>query len=204
MSRLIVTLPPTLKLALMRILGATALAATLGGCGSVFLGGIVTRVSPEEYGEKLCAGVDLEAYPACMTTVLDYFDQPTADDPPGAGTSGPFAVVMDGGLYLGEYTSIPPFEARFQVDNGVTGCRGSYNAQSGSRTSLFDVYCDDGRAGWADIILDTSGRSGIGRLTLADGTDGDIIFGYKPLGQAEPYAYGNVWLPQPGWDGILP
>jgi hypothetical protein len=199
-SQIIATLPPTL----LRLLGVSLLALSLTGCGTVFLGGIVTRVSPEDYGERLCSGVDLEAYPACMTTVLDYFDQPTADaDPPGAGTSGPFAVVMDGGLYLGDYTSIPPFSARFRVDNGVNACRGSYNAQAGSRTSLFDVYCDDGRAGWADIIHDTSGRSGIGRLTLDDGTDGDIIFGYQPLGQAEPYAYGNVWLPQPGWDGVL-
>jgi len=154
-------------------------------------------VSPEDYGDRLCRHLDLDDYPACLSQVLDYFDEPLADDiPPGQSTSGPFAVAMDGGLYMGTYQSLPPFSASFRVSNGPNGCRGSYNGLTGSQDALFDVYCDDGRAGWADIILDTDGRNGIGQLSLNDGTKGDIVFGYKPLGRAEPYPFGDVWLPR--------
>lgn len=172
----------------------------LVGCGWVLpghLGGISTSVSPEDYGDRLCRHLDLDDYPACLSQVLDYFDEPLADDiPPGQSTSGPFAVAMDGGLYMGTYQSLPPFSASFRVSNGPNGCRGSYNGLTGSQDALFDVYCDDGRAGWADIILDTDGRNGIGQLSLNDGTKGDIVFGYKPLGRAEPYPFGDVWLPR--------
>ena len=178
----------------------------LGGCGMLLpshLGGISASVSPEDYGDRLCRHLDLEDYPACLSQVLDYFDEPLADDiPSGQSTSGPFAVAMDGALYMGSYRSIPPFQASFRVANGAKSCRGSYDGLTGSQDALFDVYCDDGRAGWADIILDTDGRNGIGQLTLNDGTKGDIIFGYKPLGRADPYPYGDVWLPRsPSQDG---
>ena len=178
---------------------AVSVSAGLGGCGWLLpghMGGISTSVSPEDYGDRLCRHLDLEDYPACLSQVLDYFDEPLADDiPPGQSTSGPFAVAMDGGLYMGTYQSVPPFSASFRVSDGSHGCHGSYNAFTGSREALFDVYCDDGRAGWADIILDSDGRNGIGQLTLNDGTKGDIVFGYKPLGRADPYPYGDVWLP---------
>lgn len=179
------------------IVGSSAL---LGGCGFLLpghAGGISVGVTPDEYGERLCRSVDLEDYPACLSAVLDYFDEPLADDiPPGHSTSGPFAVAMDGGLYLGTYDSLPPFQASFRVSNGDNGCHGSYNAFTGSQDALFDVYCDDGRSGWADIILASDGRNGIGQLSLSDGTTGDIVFGYKPLGRAEPYPYGDVWTPR--------
>lgn len=187
----------------MKLLLSGAIAgsgAMLGGCGFLLpghAGGIATRVSPEDYGERLCRSVELEEYPSCLSTVLDYFDEPLADTiPRGQSTSGPFAVAMDGGLYMGTYDSLPPFQASFRVSNGPNGCRGSYNAFTGSRDALFDVYCDDGRSGWADIILDTDGRNGIGELTLSDGTKGDIVFGYKPLGRADPYPFGDVWTPR--------
>ncbi len=176
------------------------LAALPAGCGSLVnghAGGIATVVTPDDYGERLCANVELEAYPSCLSSVLDYFEEPRADDVPGQSTSGPFAVSMDGGLYLGTYDSTPPFAASFRVSNGANGCRGSYNAFTGSRNTLFDVYCDDGRAGWADIVLDQGGRNGIGQLALNDGTKGDIVFGYVPLGQATPFPFTDVWtVPQ--------
>lgn len=182
---------------------ASAIIGSVGllpGCG-VFMpghvGGISTRVTPEDYGERLCQGVDLEAYPACLSNVLDYFDEPHADDvPSGHATAGPFAVAMDGGLYMGTYDSLPPFTASFRVSNGENACRGSYSPFTGSRDALFDVYCDDGRSGWADIILDTGGRNGIGQLSLNDGTTGDIVFGYTALGRAQPYPWGDVWTPR--------
>jgi hypothetical protein len=176
------------------------LAALPAGCGFLMpghVGGISTFVSPDDYAERLCAHVELESYPSCASNVLDYFEMPRADDIPGQSTSGPFAVSMDGGLYLGTYDSIPPFVASFRVSNGANGCRGSYNAFQGSRSALFDVYCDDGRAGWADMIRDQGGRNGIGQLTLNDGTKGDIVFGYVPLGQATPFPYTDVWTLRP-------
>ena len=180
------------------VLSASCL--NLCGCGWLLpghAGGISTSVSPEDYGDRLCRHLDLEDYPACLSQVLDYFDEPLAVDiPSGQSTSGPFAVAMDGGLYLGTYQSLPPFSASFRVSNEANACRGSYNALTGSQDALFDVYCDDGRAGWADMILDTDGRNGIGQLTLNDGTKGDIVFGCKPLGRADPYPYGDAWLPR--------
>lgn len=181
--------------------GALALACLhLGGCGVLLpghVGGISTSVSPEDYGDRLCRHLDLEDYPACLSQVLDYFEEPLANDVPASqSTSGPFAVAMDGGLYIGSYQSIPPFSASFRVSNGANACRGSYNGLTGSQDALFDVYCDDGRAGWADIILATDGRNGIGQLTLNDGSRGEIVFGYKPLGRADPYPFGDVWLPR--------
>lgn len=171
------------------------------GCGFMapgHVGGISTFVSPDDYGERLCESVELEDYPSCLSSVLDYFEAPRADDVPGQSTAGPFAVAMDGGLYLGTYSSVPPFVASFRVSNGANACRGSYDVFTGSRDALFDVYCDDGRAGWADITLDQSGRNGIGQLTLNDGTQGDIVFGYVPLGQATPFPYTDVWTVRPG------
>jgi hypothetical protein len=173
------------------------MASLLGGCGSFLpghIGGITTYVSPDDYGERLCRQVPLESYPSCLSNVLDYFEQPRADDVPGHSTAGPFAVAMDGALYLGTYDSTP-FAAHFRVSSGVKACHGSYNAFTGSRAALFDVYCDDGRAGWADTIRDQTGRNGIGQLTLSDGTKGDIVFGYVPLGRATPYPWGDVWTP---------
>lgn len=188
--------PSTLKRLALVSLASSALS--IGGCG-VFsagnMGGIATRVTPERYGEALCGGVELEAYPGCLSTVLDYFEVPRANPGPGESTSGPFAVAMGEALYLGNYSSIPPFSASFYVSDGVNVCRGSYDVLTGSRDALFDVYCDDGRAGWADIILDMSGSAGIGKLALDDGTKGEIVFGYAPLGRARPYPYGDVWLP---------
>ncbi len=175
------------------------LAPFLGGCGTALpghIGGITTYVSPEDYGERLCGNLDLESYPSCLSHVLDYFEEPHADVlPPGQSTSGPFAVAMQGALYLGTYESTP-FSGSFRVAQGGNGCRGSFSVLSGSRDALYDVYCDDGRAGWADLILDQSGRNGIGQLTLNDGTKGEIVFGYLPLGRAEPFPFGDVWTPR--------
>jgi hypothetical protein len=186
-----------LAIRLAAIATVPVLAALPAGC-SGHLGGIATWVTPDDYGERLCADVELEAYPSCLSNVLDYFEEPRADHVPGQSTSGPFSVIMEGGLYLGTYSSIPPFVASFRVSNGANACRGSYNAFTGSQDALFDVYCDDGRAGWAGIIRDQSGRNGIGQLTLNDGTQGEIVFGYVPLGQATPFPFTDVFTVPPG------
>jgi hypothetical protein len=175
-----------------RLLAIAGMSILLGGCGLVppnHLGGISTTVSPEDYGQRLCGHLALEDYPSCLSQVLDYFERPRADDlPAGHSTSGPFAVMMDGDVYMGHYSS-DLFRANFRVSNGRHGCRGSYHAFGGSADAIFDVDCDDGRRGWADLILASDGRNGIGKLALNDGTQGEIVFGYTALGQAEPYPY---------------
>jgi hypothetical protein len=183
-----------------------ATAVLVGGCGTslpAHIGGITTYVSPMDYGEQLCADLPLESYPSCVSQVLDYFEQPHANEiPRGHSTSGPFALMLGGELYMGTYNS-NPFKSRFRVASENKFCRGSFNAFAGSREALYDVYCSDGRAGWADIILDQTGRNGIGQLSLNDGTKGKIIFGYLPLGQAEPFPYGDVWTPRPPGESAL-
>jgi hypothetical protein len=163
---------------------AAVLSLLLGGCGLVpptHLGGISATVSPIDYGRRLCAHLDPESYSSCVSQVLDEIDrgQPTRL-PPGYSTSGPFAVIMGGQVYIGDYRS-SPFKADFRVSNGQHVCRGGYNAFTGSADAIFDVYCNDGRNGWADIIRASDGRNGIGKIALDDGTEGDIVFGHLPL-----------------------
>lgn len=176
-----------------RLVIIAGLSSLLAGC-AIFppshQGGISATVTPEDYAQRLCGHLDLEDYPSCLSQVLDYFERPRPNDlPPGHSASGPFAVMMGGEVYMGTYGGESPLLSSFRVSNGRKGCRGSYNAVSGSADALFDVYCDDGRSGWADIILDSDGRNGIGKLALNDGTKGDIVFGYTALGRAAPYPY---------------
>lgn len=171
---------------------AAGLCVLLGGCALLppnRLGGIATKVAPEDYAQRLCRHLDLEDYSACVSEVLDYFERPRPDTiPAGQSTSGPIAVALDQRIYLGHYDS-SPFAASFRVTNGNAACSGSYNAFGGSSDALFDVYCNDGRSGWADLILALDGRNGIGKLMLDDGSQGEIVFGYTALGRAEPYPY---------------
>lgn len=172
---------------------AAGLSVALTGCALLLpnhQGGISTMVSPDEYGDRLCRHLDLEDYAGCMSEVLEYFETPRPDViPAGHSTSGPIAVMMKEDVYIGQYDSLPPFAASFRVSNDTNACSASYNAAAGSVDAVFDVYCSDGRSGWADIISAIDGRNGIGRLVLDDGSEGDIVFGYLPLGQAKPYPY---------------
>jgi hypothetical protein len=171
------------------VLAPLVLPLILTGCGYALpghIGGLVTYVSPEDYGERLCAHVDLELYPACLSQVLDHFGD-SRTRAPARYQSGllPLAVAMDDRLYLGTF-DWGPFNSSFSVTSGTKTCRGSYAAFGGSQDALYDVYCNDGRAGWAATIRDQSGHNGIGQLTLTDGTKGEIVFGHRPLGLAEP------------------
>ncbi len=167
-----------------RSLIISALSFQLAACALVpptHLGGIAASVEPMDYARRLCTHLPLDAYPTCVSAVLDEFDRPQPTTPPlGYSTSGPFAVIMQGEMYLGDYRS-SIFVADFSVSNGHQTCRGAYNAFRGSVDARYDVYCSDGRAGWADLIHDTDGRRGIGKLMLVDGTEGEIVFGHVPL-----------------------
>lgn len=139
---------------------------------------VYTPVAPAEYGEILCENRSVEDYASCINRVADYYrkfeDTPETE---GSSTSGPFAVVMDGKLYVGSYRT-DLFSGSFLVSSRTDSCTGSYNALFGSRTSVFAVSCDDGRTGSAEIVRDRKGRSGIGYLSLTDGTKGTIVFGW--------------------------
>ena len=171
---------------------AAALSGLLGGCVILppnHLGGISTTVTPNDNGHRLCKHLDLEDYSGCLSQVLEYFEQPRADTiPVGHSTSGPIVLMMNEQVYRGHYDS-SLFTASFRVSNGSTTCSGAYGALAGSADAQFDVYCSDGRSGWADLILAHDGRNGIGRVALDDGSQGEIVFGYTPLGQATPFPY---------------
>jgi hypothetical protein len=139
---------------------------------------VYTPVTPAEIGERLCRGVDLEDYASCINQTVEYYREASREPlPRGASTAAPFAMSLNGRLYLGTYDS-DPFRAYFHVaDEGSSTCRGSYNALAGDTEAVFDVRCDDGRRGTADIVLDREGRNGIGGVVMDDGTRGDIVFG---------------------------
>ncbi|MBK1645264.1 hypothetical protein CKO25_11550 [Thiocapsa imhoffii] len=167
-----------------------ALSILASGCALIpptHFGGIATSVSAMDYAEQLCSVVELEAYATCLNEMLDDIDQRGSHLPAGFSTSGPFAVILGGEVYLGSYRS-SPFAAAFQVTSGERQCRGGYSAFHGSADAVFDVHCDDGRSGWADTVRALDGRNGIGTIKLDDGTEGRIVFGYLPLGDVERWS----------------
>ncbi|MGA7981916.1 MAG: hypothetical protein WCA32_17050 [Chromatiaceae bacterium] len=149
---------------------------------------LYSPVSPFEFGEILCENRRLEDYASCVNRVVDYY-RASREDPAaqGSSNSGPFAAVIDGKLYFGSYRS-DPFSGYFRISNDATSCSGSYNAFLGSKDAVFAVRCDDGRTGSAEIVRDREGRSGIGYISMADGTRGKIVFGQpatSPPGAAQ-------------------
>ena len=144
-------------------------------------GWLFTRMSNLDYARMLCERADVEYYATCVNGMLDVYANPTeAEFPPAQASSGPFLVMLGPDNYYGWYRS-HPFAADFRVTNGRTICRGGYNAFAGSADAVFAVRCDDGRTGSATIIRDTSGRNGVGTLTLSDGGVGRIVFGREVL-----------------------
>lgn len=143
-----------------------------------------TPVGVSEYGDLLCGHVEPEEYASCVNQIWDHYretDQKTFENQ--SSTSGPFAVVVWGEIFLGSYWS-DAFSASFQVSNDRMSCRGSYNAFFGATEPVFDVSCDNGKRGKARIVRDREGRNGIGRVVMNDGTVGKIVFGYATVGGA--------------------
>jgi len=172
-----------------------AIFASLGvaltaGCASnpdTQEGQLFTWVSSIEYAERICKTVELDDYATCVNRMLAVYQDPNPIEfPPEQGTSGPFMATLNGQNYYGWYRS-QPFKADFRASNGRTTCRGGYNAFVGDTAAIFDVRCDDGRTGTADMVLDESGRNGIGTITLSDGRTGDLVFGRDAL-QGTPAA----------------
>jgi hypothetical protein len=143
---------------------------------------LFTSVEPIEYARILCRGIAMQDQHTCMTSVIKHYYDTRYDEPdPSQVTGGPFVVVLDDELYRGTYVS-QPFASAFTVSNGVSICRGRYNAFGGDTKADFDVRCDDGSTGTANIILDVDGRNGIGKITFYDGRRGDIVFGHRAVG----------------------
>jgi hypothetical protein len=118
----------------------------------------------------------------CMTSVIAHYREARFDEPdPSEVTDGPFVIVLENDLYRGTYVS-QPFASAFTVSNGYNICRGRYNAFAGDTRADFDVRCDDGSTGVANIILDIDGRNGVGALELYDGRRGQIVFGHRAVG----------------------
>lgn len=138
---------------------------------------LYTPVTAAEYSKYLCGLVDIEDYATCANRVDEYYRSSVADpNSPGSSTSGPFAVVLDNGLYVGTYRS-DPFSASFRVSNDKNSCKGSYNAIYGDEDAVFRVWCDDGARGKARMVRDRYGRDGIGVVTMDNGVEGRIVFG---------------------------
>ena len=143
---------------------------------------VFTDVKPIQYARILCRGIPIEDQHTCMTSVIEH--QAEARDwelTPAEVVDGPFVVLLGDDLYRGSYVS-NPFAAAFTISNGYNICRGRYDAFNGDTEAVFDLYCDDGSRGMANIILDTSGSNGVGILDMDDGRRGRIVFGHAAVG----------------------
>lgn len=162
-----------------------AAAISLGGCSAarepIDLSLIFVDVTPMDYARILCRRTPMIERHTCMTSVIDHYRVMRYRDlPPSEVTAGPFVAFIDDVLYRGRYRS-DPFSAAFIVADGTRICRGRYSAFAGDSSPVFNVRCDDGRRGTAQIVLDQTGANGLGRLHMDNGTKGDIVFGYAAV-----------------------
>lgn len=148
---------------------------------------VFVEVTPMDYARILCQLEPMTERHTCMTSVIDHYrNNRNRDVTPTEAVDGPFVAFIDNQLYRGSYVS-NPFAAAFSVSNGRTICRGRYNAFAGDAEAVFRLRCDDGREGRAQIVLDQTGRNGIGKLWMTSGSTGDIAFGYAAVGGAFPF-----------------
>ena len=145
---------------------------------------VYSPVGVGEYGELLCGHVEPEEYATCVNRIWAFWRE-AQREPRRSGQSlaGPFAVVVWDEVFLGSYRS-DLFSASFRVSNDRLSCTGSYSALYGKQRPIFDVNCDNGSHGEADIVLDRTGRNGIGRVYMDDGSEGKIVFGHETVGGA--------------------
>ncbi|WP_462322606.1 hypothetical protein [Halochromatium sp.] len=167
---------------------AIALAIALASCSAnrapVDLNLVFVEVAPLDYARILCQLEPMAERHTCMTSVVGHYrEHRNLEISPTEAVDGPFVAFIDKQLYRGRYVS-NPFAAAFSVSNGRTICRGRYNAFAGDSRPVFRFRCNDGREGRAQIVLDQTGRNGIGKLWMASGSTGDIVFGYAAVGGA--------------------
>lgn len=147
-------------------------------------GALYTPITVEEYGELLCGHLDPADYATCVNRTWAHYRQAQRQpNLPGESTSGPFAVVVGNEILLGTYWS-QPFAAHFRVSNERLVCQGGYDAFAGDTQAVFQVRCNNGLKGKAQMVRDRNGRNGIGGIYMDDGTTGKIVFGPDTLGAA--------------------
>ncbi|MEA3642869.1 MAG: hypothetical protein VBE63_23435 [Lamprobacter sp.] len=162
----------------------TALAGCSASRAPVDLNLVFVEVTPMDYAHILCQLEPMAERHTCMTSVVGHYrEHRNRDSAPMEAVGGPFVAFIDRQRYRGSYVS-NPFAAAFSVSHGRTLCRGRYNAFAGDAEAIFRLRCDDGREGRAQIVLDQTGRNGIGKLWMASGSTGDIVFGYAAVGGA--------------------
>lgn len=139
----------------------------------------VTRViAPIEYAQIQCSSIPIIERHTCLTAVIEHYEnvhqqQSTSPTP----MNKPFLLVFDDGAeYRGRYLS-NAFAAYFKVDHQKKQCIGQYNAFAGDASSIFRIHCNNGITGHADIILDHSGKNGIGEFQMSNNKHGHIVFG---------------------------
>ncbi|MBV5311506.1 hypothetical protein [Chromatium okenii] len=139
----------------------------------------VTRaVAPIEYAQIQCNNIPITERHTCLTAVIEHYEdvhqrQSISSTP----MNKPFVLVFDDGTeYRGRYLS-NAFAAYFKVDHNKKQCIGQYNAFAGDNSSIFRIQCNNGITGHADIILDYSGKNGIGEFQMSNNKRGRIVFG---------------------------
>lgn len=91
----------------------------------------------------------------------------------------PAAVKMDSGEALTGTTTAAMSGGTFQVASptGSVSCSGNYDPFDTSPIISAPVRCSDGRYGTLTVRRSPEGRSGLGTVSLADGTSGRVAFG---------------------------
>ncbi len=162
------------------------LSAIILGCAAnrapVDLNLVFVDVKPIDYARILCRLVPMNERHTCMTTVIAHYrDNRGRDIAPDEAVDGPLVAFIDNQLYQGSYVS-NPLAAAFSITNGSNICRGRYSAFAGDTEPVFRFRCTDRREGRAQIVLDQTGRNGIGKLEMTNGSSGDIVFGHAAVG----------------------
>lgn len=168
-----------------QVLGGLLAVVVLAGCSTTpssrDFDRLYVKVTPIEYARLLCRPEPMAERHSCMTSVIEHHRRARRQPRPGGdAVAGPFVAIIDLQRYRGRYVS-NPFAAAFTITNGSNVCRGRYNAFAGDREPLLRFRCSDGRQGTARIVLDRTGRNGIGEWTMADGASGALVFGYAAV-----------------------
>ena len=143
-------------------------------------GALYTPITVEEYGELLCGRLDPADYATCVNRTWAHYRQAQRQpNLPGESTSGPFAVVVGNEILLGTYWS-QPFAAHFRVSNERLVCQGGYDAFAGDTQAVFQVRCNNGLKGKAQMVRDRNGRNGIGGIYMKNKVQAKLIRNYLP------------------------
>lgn len=91
----------------------------------------------------------------------------------------PAAVRMENGEALTGTTTASNSGGTFQVTSATSklSCSGNYDPYDTAPVISVPVRCSDGRYGTVTVLRSNEGRSGVGTVSLADGSTGKVAFG---------------------------